>query len=88
MLGRAQENRAQTNAEAVASIARLEALAEKAYDEMYDTRYPAGLHGEMKDCFTEAIGIAERAGMDAEAKRLTARFEHCRAVYRSQFTGS
>ena len=88
VLGRAQEKRAQANAEAVANIARLEAAAEKTYDEMYETRHPAGLYSEMKDCFAEAIGIAERAGLDADAKRLTARLEHCRAVYRSQFSSS
>ena len=76
-----------TSEQALAAIARLEALAEKAYEAMYETRYPAGLYAEMKDCFTEAIGIAERAGLDAEAKRLTARLTHCRAVYRSQFSG-
>jgi hypothetical protein len=78
----------ETREEALARIAQLEALAEKYYDDMYETRYSGGLYADMKDCFTEAIGIAERAGLDAEAKRLTARLEHCRAVYRSQFSGS
>jgi hypothetical protein len=73
--------------QALAAVARLEALAEKAYDDMYETRYPAGLYADMKDCFAEAIGIAERAGLHAEAKRLAARLAHCRAVYRSQFSG-
>jgi len=86
VLGRAQENRAQANAEALASITRLEAVAEKVYDEMHETSSTAGLYSEIKDCLTEAIGIAERAGLDAEAKRLTARLEHYRAVYRSQFS--
>src|SRR5581483_2909221 len=58
----------------LADIARVAGLAEKVYDEMYETRSTAGLYSEMKDCFTEAIGIAERAGLDAEARRLTARF--------------
>jgi hypothetical protein len=77
-----------TRDEALATIARLEALAEQAYDDMYETRYPAGLYADLKDCFIEAIGVAERAGLDAEARRLSARLEHCRAVYRSQFSGS
>lgn len=76
------------NEDVLATIARLEALAEQAYDEMYETRSPHGRYSELKDCFAEAIGIAERAGLEAEAKRLTARLEHCRAVYRSQFSGS
>jgi hypothetical protein len=72
----------------LATIARLEALAEKAYDEMYETRSPHGPYSELKDRLAEAIGIAERAGLEAETKRLTARLAHCRAVYRSQFSGS
>jgi hypothetical protein len=76
------------NKDVLATIARLEALAEKAYDEMYETRSPFGPYSEMKDCFAEAIGVAERAGLAAEAKRLSARLEHCRAVYRSQFSQS
>jgi hypothetical protein len=76
------------NEDVLATIARLEALAEKAYDEMYETRSPFGCYSEMKDCFAEAIGVAERAGLAAEAKRLTARLDHCRAVYRSQFSQS
>jgi hypothetical protein len=78
----------QPNDDALARIAHLEALAEKAYDEMYETRSPFGSFSELKDCFAEAIGVAERAGLEAEAKRLTARLEHCRAVYRSQFSQS
>jgi hypothetical protein len=74
------------NDEVRATIARLEALAEKAYDEMYETRSPHGCYSDMKDCFADAIGVARRAGLEAEVKRLTARLDHCRAVYRSQFT--
>jgi len=33
-------------------MAELEALAEKAYDEMYETRFPAGLYAEVKDLFS------------------------------------
>lgn len=68
-------------------MAELEALAEKAYDEMYETRFPAGLYSELKDCFALAIGVAERAGRPDEVARLTRRLEHCREVYRKQFSG-
>jgi hypothetical protein len=68
-------------------MAELEALAEKAYDEMYETRYPAGLYSDLKDYFALAIGAAERAGRPDEAARLTRRLDHCRQVYRKQFTG-
>jgi len=66
--------------------AEFEALAEKAYDEMYDTRFPAGPYSDLKDFFARAIGAAERAGLSDDAKRLTARLQHCIAVYRSQFS--
>ena len=69
-----------------AEVARLEALAERAYDEMYETRSPAGSFSELKDLFAEAIGVARRAGLTADAERLIKRLEHCRKVYRSQFS--
>ena len=69
-------------------VARYEALAEAAYDEMYETRSPAGSYSELKECFAMAIAAAERAGLRDEAKRLNARLEHCKAVYRSQFSQS
>ena len=69
-------------------IAACEALAEKAYDAMYDSRYPAGEYSDLKDYFREAIDLAERAGLTAEAERLSQRLEHCKAVYRKQFTQS
>jgi hypothetical protein len=67
-------------------MAELEALAEKAYDEMYDTRSPAGPYSELKDLFALAIGAAERAGRPDEVARLTRRLDHCRQVYRKQFS--
>jgi len=68
-------------------MTELEALAEKAYDEMYETRFPAGLYSELKELFALAIGAAERAGRPDEAARLTKRLDHCREVYRKQFSG-
>ncbi len=73
--------------QSLAQIAQYEALAEKAYDEMYDSRSPAVCYGDLKDYFAAAIGAAKRAGLDSEVKRLTERLNHCRAVYRSQFAG-
>jgi hypothetical protein len=67
-------------------ITRFERLAEKAYDEMYETRYPAGLYSELKDCFALAIAAATRAGRLDEAERLSKRLDHCKAVYRKQFS--
>lgn len=68
-------------------VAKYEALAEAAYDEMYDSRSPAARYSDLKDYFAMAIGAAERAGLHDEAKRLGARLDHCRNVYRSQFSG-
>jgi hypothetical protein len=67
------------------SMAEFEALAEKAYDEMYETRYPIGLYSDLKGFFALAIAAAERAGRPDEAARLTRRRDHCREVYRKHF---
>ena len=64
-------------------VAKYEALAETAYNDMYDSRSPAGCYSDLKDFFAMAIGAAERAGLHDEAKRL----KHCKDVYRSQFAG-
>jgi hypothetical protein len=68
-------------------VAKYEALAETAYDEMYDSRAPAARYSDLKDYFAIAIGLAERAGLHDDAKRLNARLDHCKKVYRSQFAG-
>ena len=68
-------------------VAKYEALAETAYDEMYDARSPAARYSHLKDFFAMAIGAAERAGLHDDAKRLSARLDHCKEVYRSQFSG-
>ena len=65
---------------------RCEALAEKAYDEMYDSCYPAGEFSDLKDYFALAIDAARRAGLSEEAERLSKRLEHCIQVYRKQFS--
>ena len=67
-------------------IAEYEALAENAYAEMYDSRSPAACYNDLKSYFAQAIGTAERFGLDMEAKRLNKRFNHCRQVYRNQFS--
>jgi hypothetical protein len=66
-----------------------EKLAEAAYDAMYEAR-----PHNVKDCFddahgylSEAIAIANRAGLDDEVTRLTARRDHIVKVYNSQFRG-
>lgn len=66
-------------------IAECEALAERAYDEMYDSRYPAGCYADLKDYFSAAISAASQAGLTDEAARLEKRLDHCKQVYRRQF---
>jgi hypothetical protein len=68
-------------------IAKYEALAETAYNEMYDARSPAACYSDLKDYFAMAIAAAERAGLHDEATRLNTRLDHCKEVYRSQFAG-
>jgi hypothetical protein len=67
-------------------VIKYEALAEAAYEEMYETRFPSGPYSDVKDYFALAIGAAERAGLVDDAKRLNARLEHCKEVYRRQFS--
>jgi hypothetical protein len=70
-----------------AHMAKFEALAEQAYDDMYESRSPRICYSNLKDYFVDAIAAAERAGLPAEAKRLQDRLRHCVKVYRSQFAG-
>jgi hypothetical protein len=72
--------------DALRLMAEYEAAAEKVYDEMYHTRYPIGCYSEFKDLFAYAIGAATRAGRPEDVERLNKRLEHCKAVYRSQFS--
>ncbi len=86
LLGRSGSRMA-TAADELRRMAEFEARAEKAYDEMYETRYPAGLYSDLKEFFALAIGAAERAGRPDEATRLRQRLDHCREVYRKHFSG-
>lgn len=71
----------------VTEMKRCEALAEKAYSDMYD----AAPHN-VKDCyedarrgFAEAIRIARLLERMEDVARLDARIRHLDAVYNSQF---
>ena len=68
-------------------MADYEARAEKAYSAMYD----AAPHN-VKDCYEDAslylsnaIKLAKKLGLTAEAERLTARAIHVENVYNHQF---
>jgi hypothetical protein len=67
----------------------LEALAESAYDAMYDAHNQSGAaacYSDAKECFGEAIAVARRIGAVDDVARLEARLAHVKAVFRSQFT--
>lgn len=66
-------------------VAEYEALAERAYDEMYDSRSPAACYSDLKDHCSQAIADANRAGLHSEAERLIKRLDHCKQVYAASF---
>jgi hypothetical protein len=72
-----------------ARLSWLEAEAEKAYDALYDARpgsATAGLYSDAKEFLTDAIALAQRLGLAAEAERLARRLAHIKAVFRGQFS--
>lgn len=69
-------------------LARIEAQAEAAYDKMYDAVHPgdaAARYSDTKEALHDAISLAARLGRTQDAARLTARLNHVKAVFRSQF---
>jgi hypothetical protein len=73
----------------LAQLERLKALGEKAYDDMYEAHSPSGAtacYSDAKECFYDAIGLANSLGLKDEAEALSKRLAHIKAVFRSQFT--
>lgn len=69
------------------SLRRCKALGEKYYDQMYETRLGAtGLYSDAKDAFYDAIAAAKKLGLTEEVEQLSARLDHIKAVFRSQFS--
>jgi hypothetical protein len=68
---------------------RLEALAEAAYDAMYDAQPRAAKdhYDDARGFLSQAIDAAKRAGLHDEVARLTKRQEHITSVWASQFRG-
>ncbi|HXB22107.1 MAG TPA: hypothetical protein VNV88_12030 [Candidatus Solibacter sp.] len=63
------------------------ALGEKAYDDMYESSgSTTGLYSDAKESFREAIRLANELGLTEESAALSARLEHIKAVFRSQFS--
>ncbi len=67
-------------------LRQLEALAEKYYDEMYETRSPSGAYSDAKECLYDAINLARQIGREEDAVRLEKRLEHIKSVFRSQMS--
>ena len=67
----------------------LKAMGEKAYDDMYEAHSSSGAtacYSDAKECFYDAIGLANRLGLKDEAEALSERLAHIKAVFRGQFT--
>jgi hypothetical protein len=67
-------------------LKELEALAEEAYNQMYDTRYPSECYSRAKEAFYDAIALANRLDRQQDVKRLEKRLQHVKDVFRHQFT--
>ncbi|HWZ44084.1 MAG TPA: hypothetical protein VNW97_11435, partial [Candidatus Saccharimonadales bacterium] len=66
-----------------------EALAEKAYDQMYDAhsaRSASTFYSDAKESLHDAISLARELGLAERAEQLSRRLEHIKAVFRSQFS--
>ena len=64
-------------------------MGEKAYDDMYEAhnfRDSDDFYRDAKDCFYDAVGLANQLGLTAEANALSERLQHIKNVYRSQFS--
>ena len=49
-------------------------------------RVKDGAPGDAKECFYDAISLANKLGLTDEAETLSKRLAHIKAVFRSQFT--
>jgi hypothetical protein len=68
--------------------ARLAALAEEAYDAIYEARNRRDAKESYDDacgCLIRAMDIARTLGLSAEAERLQKRLDHIIGVYTHQF---
>ena len=64
-------------------------FAEEAYDAMYEAHSSSaatGRYSDAKEAFYDAIRAARELGLEDEVRRLEARLEHVKSVFRSQFS--
>ena len=67
-----------------------EAQAEDAYSRMYEAQAGSDLaarYSDAKESLHEAIALARRLGLPRETKRLSARLQEIKTVFRRQFPG-
>ena len=70
-------------------LERLKALRERAYDDLYEAHSPSDAtasYSDAKECFYDAISLANKLGLTDEAETLSKRLAHIKAVFRSQFS--
>ena len=82
-------NEKEERQEKLARLARLKAMAEKAYDDMYEAhnfRDSDDCYREVKDCYYAAFGLANELGLTEEATALHERLYHIKEIYWSQFS--
>jgi hypothetical protein len=73
----------------LAQLEHLKAMGEKAYDDMYEAHSSNDAnarYSDAKECFYDAIGLANQLELKEEADALHQRLAHIKAVFRSQFT--
>ncbi|MBZ5533560.1 MAG: hypothetical protein LAO20_19190 [Acidobacteriia bacterium] len=71
----------------LARLRKCQALGEKYYDQMYETRFgTTGLYSSAKEAFYDAISTANELGLANEARTLEARLANIKGVFRSQFS--
>jgi hypothetical protein len=67
-------------------LQEFEALAESAYDGMYDSRSPTGCYSRAKEALYSAIELADQLGRKKDVERLQKRLQHIKDVFRHQFS--
>jgi hypothetical protein len=69
----------------IVKLTALEALAEAAYERMYDSAWPKDDYDDAAALFYQAIELARALGLTSEARRLAARKAEIGEVYNRQF---
>ncbi len=77
-----------TPADALERLRFFERQAEQAYDRMYEARPGSELaarYSDAKEALHEAIALARSLGLSRETRRLAARLQEIKTIFRSQF---